>query len=459
MAPTDQAKFYPISELSAYQGKWTLRAKVTQKGQLRTFARRSGSGGDGKVFSVEITDGPGCEIKASFFDASADKYHELLQVGKVYTFTRGTVKVANRQYNSTKHRYEINFDRGAEIVETDADIDVGESSYDFVDLKQAQSRTLPARVDLCGIVTSYTPLTTLNSKDGRELIKRDITIADDTQMCMRITLWGDKGKMPDSQLDGNPVIALKHIVLKEWNGGRDGGSIEQTTLAFTPELPEAQRVVSWWTKGGSTQQIQSLGGSAGPLAARNAVNCNVSELRRQAEMVGEQSQWFAFTGRLSVVMTRSQGEPKPLHYVACAETKEGSSLMCNKRVDSSGICPSCARAGKTQIRLSARCKYADYTDACWLVSFHEATEKVLCMNADKLAELETNADGEVSRERLEATLKENYFFDPYDLTVRAQLQSYNGEPRTNTVCSAAAPTDKRKHGRKLMDDIRQMMAA
>merc|ERR1712217_381646 len=119
---------------------------------------------------------------------------------------------------------------------------------------------------------------------------------------------------------------------------------------------------------------------------------------------------MGFTSRLAQVQTRKQGEQLPLHYIACAEPKEGSSLLCNRRVDSSGFCAACNRAGKTMIRLNVRCRFSDFSDSVWLTSFHEPAMAVLGMNGDQLAAMDGSADG--GRERLEATLRQRYFVEP-----------------------------------------------
>eukprot|EP00408_Alexandrium_pacificum_P005572 CAMPEP_0171229424 /NCGR_PEP_ID=MMETSP0790-20130122/38874_1 /TAXON_ID=2925 /ORGANISM="Alexandrium catenella, Strain OF101" /LENGTH=65 /DNA_ID=CAMNT_0011695605 /DNA_START=25 /DNA_END=219 /DNA_ORIENTATION=- len=60
------------------------------------------------------------------------------------------------------------------------------------------------------------------SKEGRDLVKRTVTIADDTATSLTITLWGDRAKQEESVFEGNPVVGLKGVVVKEWNGGRSG---------------------------------------------------------------------------------------------------------------------------------------------------------------------------------------------------------------------------------------------
>jgi replication factor A1 len=67
--------------------------------------------------NIELIDNQGTQIQATFFNDQADKYDELLQENKVYTFSNGTVKMANQKYTSIKNDFCIVFDRNSEIKE------------------------------------------------------------------------------------------------------------------------------------------------------------------------------------------------------------------------------------------------------------------------------------------------------------------------------------------------------
>merc|ERR1711903_34843 len=96
--------------------------------------------------------------------------------------------------------------------------------------------------------------------------------------------------------------------------------------------------------------------------------------------------------RLALVQTQKQGQPQPLHYMACQEIKEGTNnLSCNKRVDAQGFCASCNRAGKVAPRLTVRCRFVDFEDQAWLTSFHEAATKILGVSAQEVRALEQAA--------------------------------------------------------------------
>merc|ERR1712032_1681800 len=118
-------------------------------------------------------------------------------------------------------------------------------------------------------------------------------------------------------------------------------------------------------------------------------------MRKDIERITSQ-ETYSVTCRLSLVMTKKQGELLPLSYMACQEPKEGNGLPCNRRVDESGFCASCSRAGKAAPRLNLRCCFADHDNSAWLTTFHEAAEAVMGQKADQLRPMEQN-----QREELE----------------------------------------------------------
>jgi len=592
------AAFFPISEISTYHAKWVLRARVTDKSSLRTFAARSGSG-NGQVFSASLLDESGSEIKASFFGVACEKYYGLIEQGKVYTFACGNVKIANRQYNRCSHRYELVFDRDAVIEAAADDSSIKAVSYEIISLKAVQARSLPCAVDLCGvivsfrqplsftskagrelvkreitladdtktsmsialwgerakmedknfegnpvvcfkgvslnefqggrsgslsesgamqlnadvpeakklqqwwakegssadltslslgsdgltdlktvqtkdlpctvelcgIVTSFKDIFSFTSKEGRELVKREITIADDTAMSFSVTLWGNKAKKENSAFEENPVISLKGVRVQEWNGGRSGSMLEVGSVVFQPTTPEAQKIQQWWSQGGSTQSLTAISvdgpAGGGGLRAATGTASNLEELREAAETVSAQGDTFTLVTRLALVQMKKRDEVQPLFYLACQEPRQSSGnfaasgLTCNKRVDASGYCASCGRVVKTAPRLNLRCRFSDYSDGLWLTTFHEAAQKVLQSSAEEVQALET---GEGGRDALEAAIRKQYFTQPLQLSIRAKLDTYNGEARSNITCIDARPVQRGVHAREMLKGIREMLA-
>jgi len=325
------------------------------------------------------------------------------------------------------------------------------------DLQALQTKDLPCTVELCGVVVSFKNTFSFTSREGKELVKREIVVADHTAASMQVTLWGERAQQEDKVFDGNPLVHIRGVLVKEWNGGRSGSLLEAGSLHFAPASPEADKVRQWWAQGGSTQGLTALSmegaGAGGSRVAGKA--CTLAEVRKAAELVSSQPETFSVTCRLALVQTRKQGEQAPLMYMACQEPRPGSSLSCNRRVGEDGFCTSCNRSGKAAPRMNLRCRFSDAGDSLWLTTFHEAAQQVLRTSAEQAREVETGSGG---RDALEGLIRREYFSRPLQVTVRAKQDTYQGEVRQNITCVDAKPVNCGQHGRALLSSIKDMLA-
>lgn len=108
-----RANVFPIEGLSPYQNNWTIRARVTQKGDIRTYSNQRG---EGKLFGVTFMDETG-EIRATAFNNMVDEFYDKLQEGKVYYISKAKVNLAKKKFSNVQNEYELAFERGTEIEE------------------------------------------------------------------------------------------------------------------------------------------------------------------------------------------------------------------------------------------------------------------------------------------------------------------------------------------------------
>jgi ssDNA-binding replication factor A large subunit len=73
MAATSAAEpsgaIYPVTALSPYMNRWTIKVRVTKKGDVKTYTNAKG---DGKLLSVDLLDAQGGEIRATMFNEQVD---------------------------------------------------------------------------------------------------------------------------------------------------------------------------------------------------------------------------------------------------------------------------------------------------------------------------------------------------------------------------------------------------
>ncbi|KAL2945128.1 Replication protein A 70 kDa DNA-binding subunit C [Bienertia sinuspersici] len=73
-------------------------------GDLRRY---NNAKGDGKVFSFDLLDSDSGEIRVTCFNAVCDRFYDVIEVGKVYMISKGTLKPAQKNFNHLKNEWEI----------------------------------------------------------------------------------------------------------------------------------------------------------------------------------------------------------------------------------------------------------------------------------------------------------------------------------------------------------------
>jgi replication factor A1 len=107
------ATIYPIEAISPYSNKWTIKARCTNKSQIKTWHNKNG---EGKLFSVNLLDDSG-EIRATGFNDQCDMLYELFQEGGVYYISSPCrVQIAKKQFSNLNNDYELTFEKDT-IVE------------------------------------------------------------------------------------------------------------------------------------------------------------------------------------------------------------------------------------------------------------------------------------------------------------------------------------------------------
>lgn len=205
-------RIHSIVSLTPYQNRWRIRARVTQKSNIRTW---SNSRGEGKLFSVNLIDESG-EIRATGFTDTVDKYYEMLEVNKVYYISKATLKTANKQYTSVKNDYEMTFNQDTLIEPCSEETDLPTITFDFVPINSLDSKQPQAVIDVIGVVKSMSDVTSITTKQNKELTKREVQLADQSGMVVNLTLWGNDAE--NFKGEDNPVLACKGCRLSDWGG-------------------------------------------------------------------------------------------------------------------------------------------------------------------------------------------------------------------------------------------------
>ena len=264
------APIAPISSITPYQNKWTIKARITSKTDIKTWNKPSGSG---KLFSMDLMDESG-EIRITAFKDQCDAFYEKATVGKVYYIANCSVKNANKAYSKLNNDYELTFkDNGTFDLCVD-DSDIPTINYNFVGINDLNSVSRDTYCDVIGVCKSSGDLVDLQTKAGKNLTKREIVLMDRTATCVSLTLWGNTAQNFNGV--GNPIVAAKNAKVSGMSLKLDfhknvfflstdynGVTLSGSEILINPDIEIAHELKGWWDNEGVNTEGTSITTSGG----------------------------------------------------------------------------------------------------------------------------------------------------------------------------------------------------
>ena len=386
-------------------------------------------------------------MRCTFFKEAVDKFHHFLEEGRVYTFSGGKLKVANMQYNTCKSQFEITFDQNSEI-QLDTSGDDIRDSYSFVKIAALENVEPQGFVDILAVVKHVGETSSIVSKkSGKELLKCELTVEDDSGAEVRLTMWGDTASTAQSKFGNGPIVAFKRARVSDY-GGRtlSGGSFE-----VNPNIPQAQQLRQWWAVHGNKTASRSLsttmGGNRGPEPFEQRKN--VSSIKSEQMGYNEKPDWLSFKATITFLKKDKQGDDGAW-YTACANSGEPCRNMYKATQTSDGNwhCDKCQQTSENCVR-----RYifsgtvADDTCTSWVSIFNEQAEVLLDgAKADDLYAHVANGDG---RDIYDSTFAKATYSD-WILKCKVKQELVGDEQRVKTSLVSLSPVDYAAESRSLL---------
>lgn len=442
----------PLVSLNPYMGGWTIKVSVTSKGTMRTYKNARG---EGCVFNVELTDEDGTQIQATMFNDAARKFYDKFAIGKVYYISKGTLKVANKQYKTVANDYEMTLNENSEVEEVANEAAfVPETKFNFVPIDQLGPYVNKSElVDVVGVVKNVSSTMSIRRKSNNETVpKRDLTIADETKKTVVVSLWGDLATNIGQELldmaDKSPVVAIKSLKVGDFQG-ISLSAISRSLVLVNPEVPEAQKLRCWYDSEGKDAAMAAISSGSVSSSNRSVYSDRVplSYIISNLSLGAEKPAFFSIRGNISFIKA-----DQAMWYRACK--------TCNKKVtegmDAGYWCESCQKNdAECNLRYIMVAKVSDASGEAFISTFNEEAEKIIGCPAEELDNLRSQ-DGE---ENPYAMKLKKATWIPHLMRVSVSQNEYNGEKRQRITARAVVPVDFAVESKFLLEDISKMIAS
>ena len=430
----------PIRELSVYTQKWTVKARVSSKSEVKTFRNARG---EGQLFSMEIVDANGDEMKCSCFGGAVDKFYDVLVPGGVFQFSKGSVKPANARFNP-KGMYEITFDENSEIVVSAEDGLIPAVKFEGVKISSISTVGLGEYVDVAGVVYNASDVSRIVIKStGQEKARRVLTIADDSCTGVDVTIWGERAESTSADYANHPIVFFKNCKVGDF-GGRSLSLVSNSTIEFNPDHARTSELRNWWAKSGSSQQIHFLSSTGG-----GGDGSGVSDDKRETiEQIKSNDQTNLGIDRKPVLSHQVRAtiihipikeanigaNQSSLYYRACPheiDDGRGGRRGCSKKVEQNGsgwICAEGHVSAAPEARFIMPLRIQDGSGDLFVRAFNEQARIIFGIDANVLDRASPEDLPLIQQEAVDKAVFKNYIFK-----LRSKKENHMDEERVNTT--------------------------
>ena len=400
--------------MTPYLRKFTIKARVTSKSDIKTWHNKNG---EGKLFSVNLLDETG-EIKATAFNEQCDAFYDILVEGGVYYISSPCrVSPAKKQFSNLPNDYEMSFERDTTVEKAEVQNDVPQMRYNFTSIGNLQSVEKDAVIDTIGILKDVGETQQIISKTtSKPYDKRELTLVDNTNFSVRLTIWGNNASA--FNVPEESVVAFKGVKVSDF-GGRSLSLLSSGTMTVDPDIDEAHRLKGWYEASGRNDTFsthQGMGGdSVGNATGRQDITKTCTQITEDPNLgKGEKPDYFSV--KATIIFIR----PGTVAYPSC------SSEGCNKKVielePGQWRCEKCQKTWpRPEWRYILSINVSDHTNNLWLSCFDDVGNMVMGMSANKLIELK---EKEADKDAFQEAVCQTFIFK-----VRAKAEVYQDEER------------------------------
>ncbi|CAI7571348.1 unnamed protein product [Penicillium bialowiezense] len=427
------ATIYPIEAISPYSNKWTMKARCTQKSQIKTWHNKNG---EGKLFSVNLLDDSG-EIRATGFNDQCDMLYELFQEGGVYYISSPCrVQIAKKQFSNLNNDYELTFERDTIVEKAEEQNDVPQIRYNFTTVADLQTVEKDTTTDVIGVLKDVGETSQITSKStGKPYDKREITLVDNTGYSVRLTIWGATANSFSATPEA--IVAFKGVKVSDF-GGRSLSLLSSGSMTIDPDIGEAHKLRGWYDAQGRTEKFASHASLSGATnSGKGDRYMTIAQVREEQLGMTDKTDYFSLKATVIYIKQDSTW-----CYPACL------SETCNKKVTEMDPgqwrCEMCDKTHpKPEYRFIMPISVSDHTGQLWLSCFDETGQAIMKTTADKLMQLREDDQGAVGEVFQEANCQ------TWSFRCRAKMDNFGDQQRVRYQVSNCSPINYTEEANRL----------
>ena len=406
----------------------------------------------GKLFSIYLLDREERDIRATFFQEAVDRYFNMLEVGQVYNFSNGQVRLANKYFNNSDCDYELTFTESAEIVPVRDGTVEGEIKKMSVKPTKISRITphIPSVVDVCGIVVNFGEIETFISRAGNEITKLELFLADESNATIKCTVFGEKCSqvkeaIQRSHASSTPAVcAIKGAKISDYKGC-SLSMLRSSEIYINPEIKEKAKLLNWLKTGVDFKNLDSKSS----LRTRRSFKSEIHE-RKTCEEVDDLELLQGVSEYAVIKATISVIRKENIIYTACPE--EGNN---KKVIDQGSGSYFCESNGKTythcEHRYTMNMFVIDESGGLWLTAFNGEADKITGVSASELYQV--LEEGDIHRfEKIIFNAK----FPEFLFTVRINSEMYNNVKTKRYDVVDVEIVDSVTESKNLLQEISKM---
>lgn len=218
--------------------------------------------------------------------------------------------------------------------------------------------------------------------------KRELTIVDNTNYSVRVTLWGNTAIKFNAPLES--IVAFKGVKVSDF-GGRSLSLLSSGSMKVNPDVEESHKLRGWYDGQGRNETFSNHEAmrTTGAAGGRGDAFKTASQVKEESLGTGDGVDYFAIKG--TILYIKNSGA---VTYPACLSS---DMPKCNKKMveleDGQWRCEKCDKSfPKPDYRYIMSIGVADHTGQLWLSCFDDVGRIIMGISGDELEELKLRDD-------------------------------------------------------------------